>query len=66
MSDTELDTSPDSEGDTASGGAAEPRDVEGTSQDTATGAAAPTATNPPDAPPATTEQDGTPVENPSG
>lgn len=60
-----MDTSPDSEADTVSGGPAEPREEEGSAHDTATGVDAPRATNPPDGPD-TTDEDGTPVENPSG
>jgi len=60
-----MDTSPDSEADTVSGGAPEPRDGEGDTHDTATGVDAPRATNPPDRD-VITDEDGTPVENPSG
>jgi hypothetical protein len=56
VSDTNqnMDTSPDSEADTASGGAAEPRDDDHRDVSTA-------ATDE-----AATDDDGTPVENPAG
>lgn len=58
MSDTNqnMDTSPDSEADTASGGAAETRDDDSRDTDTDT-----VATDE-----AATDDDGTPVENPAG
>lgn len=62
MDDTNIDTSPETDEDTASGGAAEPRKPEGEQHDTATGVDAPRQ----DGPPQTTDDDGTPVENPAG
>ena len=62
MSDPNMDNSPETEEDTAYGGPAEPRDAEGSPHDVASGADAAR----PDGPPDTTDDDGTPVENPAG
>ena len=63
-----MDNSPETEEDTASGGAPEPRDGEGSAHDVASGAEAahPGDSDGPTGPPDTTDDDGTPVENPAG